>query len=199
MKYVFTGEPAHQLMAGMGANALKPQCTSTRWWTGSARPFGRRPRSGVIPEGIAPTWCRNGRWWTTSIRYPDGVYLEHMTRMIDAAAEGAARDGREGGDRPLRRIPRRHRLGTLEEVMFAYAKKLAPPTSMPSQEASPPRYEETGRMSSSDARRRRRRLQLARVYRTKEMAVDAPHSPVGHRGLPDRRPGHGGDLPVSTT
>ena len=78
------------------------------------------------------------------IRYPDPVYLEHVTRMMDAAARGAAmatgtrveidrygeyRDGIS--------------LGSLQELAFAYAVEPGAPHLNP-HPTRPSGYEETG-------------------------------------------------------
>ena len=100
---------------------------------------------GVIPEGgEAPNVVPQRAVVDYYIRYPDPVYLEHITRMMDNAAQGAAlatgttveidrygeyRDGIS--------------LGTLEELAFAYAGELEAPRMNP-EPTRPSGYEETG-------------------------------------------------------
>jgi metal-dependent amidase/aminoacylase/carboxypeptidase family protein len=100
---------------------------------------------GVIPEGgEAPNVVPQRAVVDYYIRYPDPVYLEHINRMMDDAARGAAmatgtrveidrygeyRDGIS--------------LGTLQELAFAYAKALDAPNIEP-EPTRPSGYEETG-------------------------------------------------------
>lgn len=146
VKYVFTGRPAHQLTSWNGRNALEAAVrfyTSVNGLRSTLRP--EASIQGVIPEGgIAPNVVPARAVVDYYIRYPDEVYLEHMTRMIDDAARGAAlatgtaveidrygeyRDGIA--------------LGSLEELYFAYARKLGASriNEVPQRPAG---YEETG-------------------------------------------------------
>jgi amidohydrolase len=146
VKYTFLGRPSHQLSSWNGRNALE---AAVRFYTsvdGLRSTF--RPEAsiqGVIPEGgVAPNVVPSRAVVDYYIRYPDEVYLDHMTKMIDDAARGAAlatgttveidrygeyRDGVS--------------LGSLEELYFAYARKLDAPgiNEVPQRPAG---YEETG-------------------------------------------------------
>jgi metal-dependent amidase/aminoacylase/carboxypeptidase family protein len=100
---------------------------------------------GVIPEGgVAPNVVPQRAVVDYYVRYPDAVYLEHVTNMMDDAARGAAlatgttveidrygeyRDGIS--------------LGTLQELSFAYAEERDAPNINP-EPTRPSGYEETG-------------------------------------------------------
>jgi amidohydrolase len=146
VKYTFTGRPAHQRASWHGRNALS---AAVQFYTAvdHLRPTFRPEASiqGVIPEGgVAPNVVPDRAVVDYYIRYPDEVYLEHMSKMIDAAARAAAmatgtvveidrygefRDGIT--------------LGSLEELTFAYAERLGAPRINPEQQR-PAGYEETG-------------------------------------------------------
>jgi metal-dependent amidase/aminoacylase/carboxypeptidase family protein len=99
----------------------------------------------VIPEGgVAPNVVPQRAVVDYYIRYPDPVYLEHINRMMDDAARGAAlatgtrveidrygeyRDGIS--------------LGTLQELSFAYAQSFDAGNVSP-EHSRPSGYEETG-------------------------------------------------------
>jgi amidohydrolase len=146
VKYVFRGQPAHQMSSWNGRNALE---AAVMFYTAVDRLRSTfRPESsiqGVIPEGgVAPNVVPDRAVVDYYIRYPDEVYLEHITKMMADAARGAAmatgttveidaygeyRDGIS--------------LGSLEELYFAYAKKLGAP-AIEEEPGRPSGYEETG-------------------------------------------------------
>ncbi len=146
VKYVFKGKPAHQLSSWHGRNALE---AAVRFYTavdGLRSTF--RPEAsiqGVIPEGgIAPNVVPSRAVVDYYIRYPDEVYLEHMTRMIDDAARGSAMA--TGTQVEIDRYGEYRdgiSLGSLEELFFAYAKKMGAP-KIDETPQRPAGYEETG-------------------------------------------------------
>lgn len=147
--YVFTGRPAHQLASWNGRNALEAAVqfySAVDHLRSTWRPEHRV--QGVIPEGgVAPNVVPDRAVVDYYIRYPDDVYLEHISRMMRDAARGAAQmTGTEveitrGGE---------YRDGvttaTLEELFWAYAEKLGAP-GMVEEPGRPAGYEETGSVS----------------------------------------------------
>ncbi|HLZ46183.1 MAG TPA: peptidase dimerization domain-containing protein [Gemmatimonadales bacterium] len=149
VKYTFTGRPAHQLTAWNGRNALEAAVqfySAVDHLRSTWRPEHRV--QGVIPEGgIAPNVVPDHTVVDYFIRFPDEVYLEHIARMMDDAAKGAA----EMTDTQVA-ITRygEYRDGvtdaTLEELFFAYAKKLGA-AGIEEEKGRPAGYEETGWVS----------------------------------------------------
>ena len=103
---------------------------------------------GVIPEGgVAPNVVPDRAVVDYFIRFPDEVYLEHISRMMDDAARGAAQmtetevavtrygEYRDGVTTAM-----------LEELFYAYAKKLNAP-GLQEEKGRPAGYEETGFVS----------------------------------------------------
>ncbi|MCH1569787.1 MAG: peptidase dimerization domain-containing protein [Longimicrobiales bacterium] len=146
VKYTFLGRPSHQMASWFGRNALEAAVHFYTLVDGLRSTF--RPEAsiqGVIPEGgEAPNVVPQRAVVDYYIRYPDPVYLEHVTRMMDNAARGAAlatgttveidrygeyRDGIS--------------LGTLQELAYAYAGALDAPEMNP-EPTRPSGYEETG-------------------------------------------------------
>ncbi|HMA43066.1 MAG TPA: peptidase dimerization domain-containing protein [Gemmatimonadales bacterium] len=149
VKYTFTGRPAHQLASWNGRNALEAavqfysavdHLRST--WRADAR------IQGVIPEGgVAPNVVPDRAVVDYFIRFPDEVYLEHISRMMDDAARGAAQmtetevavtrygEYRDGVTTAM-----------LEELFWAYANKLGAP-GLEEEKGRPAGYEETGFVS----------------------------------------------------
>jgi len=146
VRYTFLGKAAHQLSSWHGRNALEAAVHFFTVVDGLRSTF--RPESsiqGVIPEGgDAPNVVPQRAVVDYYIRYPDPVYLEHITAMMDDAARGIAlatgttveidrygeyRDGIS--------------LGTLQELSFAYAQSLGAPNINPDPRR-PSGYEETG-------------------------------------------------------
>jgi len=102
----------------------------------------------VIPEGgIAPNVVPDRAVVDFYLRYPDEVYLAHIDSMITHAAKGAAMA--TGTSVELQRYGEYRdgiTLGTLEELFFAYAKKLGAPR-LNDEPERPNGYEETGYLS----------------------------------------------------
>jgi amidohydrolase len=149
VKYTFTGRPAHQLTAWNGRNALEAavQFYSAVDHLRSTWRSDHRVQ-GVIPEGgIAPNVVPDHTVVDYFIRFPDEVYLEHIARMMDDAAKGAAQmtetevaitrygEYRDGIT-----------VSALEELWFAYAKKLGA-AGVQEEKGRPAGYEETGWVS----------------------------------------------------
>lgn len=149
VKYVFKGRPAHQMASWNGRNALEAAVmfyTAVDRLRSSLRP--ETSMQGVIPEGgIAPNVVPDRAVVDYYLRYPDEVYLAHVDSMVTRAARGAALA--TGTQVTLDRYGEYRdgiTLGTLEELTFAYAKKLGAPRL--NQETSRPAgYEETGYLS----------------------------------------------------
>ncbi|MDG2281834.1 MAG: peptidase dimerization domain-containing protein [Longimicrobiales bacterium] len=146
VKYTFLGRPSHQMASWFGRNALEAAVHFYTLVDGLRSTF--RPEAsiqGVIPEGgEAPNVVPQRAVVDYYIRYPDPIYLEHVTKMMDNAARGAAlatgttveidrygeyRDGIS--------------LGTLQELAYAYAGALDAPRMNP-EPTRPSGYEETG-------------------------------------------------------
>lgn len=149
VKYTFTGRPAHQLTAWNGRNALEAAVqfySAVDHLRSTWRPEHRV--QGVIPEGgIAPNVVPDHTVVDYFIRYPDEVYLEHIARMMDDAAHGAAQ--MTGTDVAITRYGEYRdgvTVATLEELFFAYAKKLGAP-GLQEEKGRPAGYEETGPVS----------------------------------------------------
>jgi len=146
VRYTFTGRPAHQLTSWNGRNALS---AAVRFYTsvdGLRSTF--RPEAsiqGVIPEGgVAPNVVPARAVVDYYIRYPDEVYLEHISKMMDDAARGAALA--TGTEVEIDRYGEYRdgiTLGTLDELYFAYANELGAP-ALNDVRQRPAGYEETG-------------------------------------------------------
>ncbi len=151
VRYTFLGRPAHQLTSWNGRNALSAAVRFYSSVDGLRSTF--RPEAsiqGVIPEGgVAPNVVPARAVVDYYIRYPDEVYLEHMTRMIDDAARGAALA--TGTEVEIDRYGEYRdgvTLGTLEELYFAHARKLGAP-KLNDVRQRPAGYEETGWVTRS--------------------------------------------------
>jgi amidohydrolase len=184
VKYVFTGRPAHQLTSWNGRNALEAAVQFFTAVNGLRSTF--RPEAsiqGVIPEaGIAPNVVPARAVVDYYIRYPDGIYLEHISKMMDDAARGAALA--TGTTVTIDRYGEYRdgvTLGTLEELSFAYARRLGAPNVEPDAER-PAGYEETGGVSHDVPGLDVSVFTSRGTYHTKEMEADA-FSPVGHTGF----------------
>lgn len=149
VRYTFTGRPAHQRASWFGRNALT---AAVRFYSAvdGLRPTFRPEASiqGVIPEGgIAPNVVPDRTVVDYYIRYPDGVYLEHITAMMADAARGAAlATGTEVEIDTYGRLRDGITSGTLEELTYAFAEALGAPELNPEQQR-PAGYEETGFVS----------------------------------------------------
>lgn len=146
VKYVFKGRPAHQRSSWEGRNALTAAVqlyTAVDHLRPSFRP--EATIQGVIPEGgVAPNVVPDRAVVDFYIRYPDEVYLDHMQTMIDNAAKAAAlATGTEVEVDIYGRYRDGISLGSLEELAFAYAKRLGAP-EIREEPDRPAGYEETG-------------------------------------------------------
>jgi amidohydrolase len=184
VKYTFTGRPAHQLTSWNGRNALS---AAVRFYTsvdGLRSTF--RPEAsiqGVIPEGgVAPNVVPARAVVDYYIRYPDEVYLEHMSRMIDDAARGAAlATGTEVTIDRYGEFRDGITLGSLDELYFAYAKALGAPmiNEVPQRPAG---YEETGWVTREIPGVGISVYSSRDTYHTKGMEADGMGE-VGHLGF----------------
>ena len=184
VKYVFTGRPSHQLTSWNGRNALEAAVHFYVAVDGLRSTF--RPEAsiqGVIPEGgTAPNVVPDRAVVDYYIRYPDGVYLEHMARMIDNAAKAAALA--TGTEVKIDRYGEYRdgiALGTLEELFFAYARSLGAPGLEPEPQR-PAGYEETGGVSLDVPGVGVNVYSSRATYHTAGMLEDA-FTPVGHNGF----------------
>ena len=184
VKYVFTGRPAHQLTSWNGRNALEAAVqfyTSVNGLRSTFRP--EASIQGVIPEGgIAPNVVPARTVVDYYIRYPDEVYLEHMTRMMDDAARGAALA--TGTEVEIDRYGEYRdgiALGSLEELYFAYARKLGALriNEIPQRPAG---YEETGWVTRDIPGIGVGIFSSRDTYHTKGMEADGMGE-VGHSGF----------------
>lgn len=184
VKYIFTGRPSHQLTSWHGRNALSAAVRFYSSVDGLRSTF--RPEAsiqGVIPEGgVAPNVVPARAVVDYYIRYPDGIYLEHITRMIDDAARGAALA--TGTTVEINRYGEYRdgvTLGTLEEAWFAYAKKLGAP-QLELEPQRPAGYEETGGVSHDIPGVGVSVFSSRGSYHTHQMLADGL-GPVGHTGF----------------
>lgn len=146
VKYIFEGTPAHQRQSWNGRNAL---AAAVQFYTAvdHLRPTFRPEASiqGVIPEGgIAPNVVPDRAVVDYYLRYPDEVYLTHIDSMVANAARAAALA--TGTKVTIDRYGEYRdgiTLGSLEELVFAYAGKLGAPQLNP-EPNRPDGYEETG-------------------------------------------------------
>jgi amidohydrolase len=149
VKYTFTGRPAHQLASWNGRNALEAAVqfySAVDHLRSTWRPDARV--QGVIPEGgVAPNVVPDRAVVDYFVRFPDEVYLEHISRMMDDAARGAAE--MTGTEVAITRYGE-YRDGVttamLEELFWAYAKKFGAP-GLNEEKGRPAGYEETGPVS----------------------------------------------------
>jgi amidohydrolase len=146
VKYTFLGKPSHQMASWYGRNALEAAVhfyTLVDGLRSTLRP--EASIQGVIPEGgDAPNVVPQRAVVDYYIRYPDPVYLEHISKMMDDAARGAALA--TGTEVQIDRYGEYRdgiSLGTLQELSFAYAQELDAPQIAP-EPSRPSGYEETG-------------------------------------------------------
>lgn len=149
VKYIFSGRPSHQLSSWNGRNALEAAVhfyLAVDGVRSSLRP--EASIQGVIPEGgIAPNVVPDRAVVDYYLRYPDGIYLEHIQKMVDDAAKGAAlATGTEVKIEHYGEYRDGIALGSLEEIYYAYAKQLGAPKLVAEQQR-PAGYEETGGVS----------------------------------------------------
>lgn len=146
VRYTFRGRPAHQRSSWHGRNALTAAVRLYDAVDGLRSTL--RPEAsiqGVIPEGgVAPNVVPDRAVADYYLRYPDEVYLGHIVQMIDDAARGAAlATGTEVEIEHYGQYRDGISSGTLEELWFAYAKKLGAP-GLVDEPGRPAGYEETG-------------------------------------------------------
>lgn len=184
VKYIFSGTPSHQLTSWHGRNALAAAVHFYTMVDGLRSTF--RPEAsiqGVIPEGgVAPNVVPQRAVVDYYIRYPDGVYLEHMTRMIDNAAKAVA--SATGTQVKIDRYGEFRdgiTFGTLEELSFRYAQKLGAPNVDPVPQR-PSGYEETGVLSRIAPGVGVSIFSSRGSYHTRGMLADT-FSEVGHRAF----------------
>lgn len=146
VRYVFEGRPAHQRSSWTGRNALSAAVqlyTAVDHLRPSFRP--EAVIQGVIPEGgVAPNVVPDRAVVDYYIRYPDEVYLAHIDSMMANAARAAAL---ATGTRVTIDRYGEYRdgitLGSLEELVFAYAKDMGA-ANIVEEPQRPAGYEETG-------------------------------------------------------
>ena len=184
VKYTFTGRPSHQLSSWNGRNALEAAVHFYTAVDGLRSTF--RPEAsiqGVIPEGgIAPNVVPERAVVDYYVRYPDGVYLEHVQRMMDNAANAAALA--TGTEVKIERYGEYRdgiALGTLEELYYAYAGALNAPKLEP-EPGRPAGYEETGGVSLDVPGVGVSVYSSRSANHTMGMLEDA-FTPVGHTGF----------------
>ncbi len=150
VKYTFSGAPAHELTAWDGRNALEAVIKlfdNIDAIRASMRPEARI--EGIITEGgAAPNVVPDKTVADFYIRYPDSVYLDQITEMVNNAARAAAlatgtkvRIDHYGSQRDGISI------ATLSELDFAYMKQFGATGIIPEPD-KPQGYEETGSVSS---------------------------------------------------
>jgi amidohydrolase len=146
VRYIFEGRPAHQRASWTGRNALT---AAVQFYTtvDHLRP-SLRPEAviqGVIPEGgAAPNVVPDRAVVDYYIRYPDEVYLAHVDSMMANAARAAAMA--TGTSVTIDRYGEYRdgiTLGSLEELVFAYARQLGA-EAIVEEPRRPAGYEETG-------------------------------------------------------
>jgi amidohydrolase len=146
VKYIFEGTPAHQRQSWNGRNAL---AAAVQFYTAvdHLRPVFRPEASiqGVIPEGgVAPNVVPDRAVVDYYLRYPDEVYLAHIDSMVANAARAAALA--TGTKVTIDRYGEYRdgiTVGSLEELVYAYAAKLGAPR-LNAETNRPDGYEETG-------------------------------------------------------
>src|SRR5258706_5938897 len=183
-KTPFSGSRAHQLPEWAGRNAVTAVIhlfDNIDGIRSNIRPESRV--QGVIMEGgTAPNVVPDRTVADFYIRYPDAIYLEQLTAMIDDAARaaalgtgtkvkidhyGKARDGIS--------------VASLAEVGFAYMKKFGA-TNVLAEPGKPQGYEETGSVSSAIPGLGFSAQTSNAPNHTYEMEQDAL-APVGHQGF----------------
>jgi metal-dependent amidase/aminoacylase/carboxypeptidase family protein len=184
VKYTFTGRPSHQRSSWNGRNALE---AAVQFYSGvdHLRSTWRQEHSvqGVIPEGgAAPNVVPDRAVVDYFIRYPDEVYLEHIARMMEDAARGAALMT-ETQVEVTRYGEYRDGITTamLEELFFAYASKFGAP-GLEQERGRPAGYEETGFVSREIPGVGITVRSSAHPNHTYEMLADA-FTDVGHTGF----------------
>ncbi len=183
-KYTFIGAPAHQLTAWNGRNALTAVIhffDNIDGMRSNIRPEARV--QGVITEGgAAPNVVPDRTVADFYIRYPDEVYLEQLTQIVDDAARAAAlgtgtkvKIDHYGQNRDGIAV------SSLAEVGFAYMKKFGATGVLP-EPGKPQGYEETGSVSSAIPGLGFSAQTSNAANHTYEMESDAL-AEIGHKGF----------------
>jgi amidohydrolase len=149
VRYVFKGRPSHQMSSWNGRNALE---SAVMFYTAVDRLRSSfRPEAsiqGIIAEGgAAPNVVPDRAAVEYYIRYPDEIYLAHIDTMMANAARGSAMA--MGTEVEIERKGEYRdgiSLGSLEELKYAYTKRLGAPKLVDEAER-PSGYEETGSVS----------------------------------------------------
>ncbi|MDP2958703.1 MAG: peptidase dimerization domain-containing protein [Longimicrobiales bacterium] len=184
VEYVFTGYPSHQLASWNGRNALQAAVAFFTMVEPLRTTFRPETRiQGVIPEGgVAPNVVPDRAVVDYYVRYPDEVYLEHVQKMVDDAARGAAMGmGVKVSIEPYGEYRDGITSGTLEELTFAYARKLGAP-ALSEEHGAPAGYEETGSVSRDVPGVGVGVMSSTGAYHTYQMRDDA-FTEVGHTGF----------------
>ncbi len=183
-KYTFSGAPAHQMTAWNGRNAL----TATIHFFDNVDGIRQniRPESrvqGIITEGgAAPNVVPDHAVADFYIRYPDAIYLQQLTEMVDNAARAAALgtgtkvkidhygEARDGVSE-----------ATLAELSFFYLKKYGG-ANVQSEPGKAQGFEETGTVASAIPGVGISAQTSTAPNHTYEMLADAL-TDVGHKGF----------------
>jgi amidohydrolase len=185
-RYHFLGRVSHQLSSWYGRNALE---AATMFYTGVDKiRSSLRPQFsivGTIPEGgVAPNNVPDSAVVDYYIRYPDGVYLKHIKKMVDNVAKAAAQ---ATGTKVIIENYGKYRdglsLSTLEELKFAYEQKYAKkPSKVDTVLKRPVGYEETGIVARNIPGVGVSLASSTSPNHTEGMLHDAL-KPIGHRGF----------------
>lgn len=183
-RYTFSGAPAHQLQAWNGRNALTAVIHLFDGIDGlrsNVRPESRV--QGVILEGgAAPNVVPDRAVADFYIRYPDAVYLQQLTAMIDDAARGAALGtGTKVKIDHYATLRDGISLSSLGELGFAYMKQFGA-TNVETEPGKPQGFEETGSVSSDIPGLGFSAQTTTAPFHTYEMEKDAL-ADIGHRGF----------------
>jgi amidohydrolase len=184
VKYIFSGAPAHQLMAWNGRNALTAVIELFNHidaMRSNIRPEARI--QGVITEGgSAPNVVPDRAVADFYIRYPDAAYLKQVREMVDNAARAAAlATGTKLKIDAYGEMRDGISIASLGEVSFAYLKKFGA-THLETTAGSPQGFDETGSVSSAVPGVGVSAFTSTGAYHTYEMEADAL-TEIGHRGF----------------
>ena len=184
VKYVFSGAPAHQMMAWNGRNALEGVIhlfENIDAMRSNMRPEARI--QGVITEGgAAPNVVPDRAVADFYIRYPDAAYLAQVRHIVDDAARGAAvATQTKVKIEPYGQARDGISISSLSELAFAYVKKFGA-TNIEAQPGKPQGFEETGTVSSVIPGAEFSAFTSRGAFHTYEMEADALTN-IGHDGF----------------